>query len=613
LKNFGFNSLPWNCLFLVVELVAAGCNNNAANVSPTVNITPFQVILLPGQNTQFTETGLGGAIAWAVNGVDGGSPATGTINSSGIYTAPTVPVPSNQLLQISVHRQSTKIASALAYVSMFSAGNFAPGTVSATSNPQVALYSLTAPQNTSVQISFGPTTAYGLTTWAQPAPPTGGNVSIFVAGMRANTTYHMQAAVLSPDGTRIFDSDHVFTPGGGGVSTFAAVQPPPFPVSTPSGLPPQPGAELIALTGAQPTTVATDLQGNIIWSYTHEGTLGEFTQPVKLLPNGDVVMVIGPNSSLPAPAGFLNVAREINLAGATVRDISVATLNTRLAAAKFNYVATYMHHDIVALPNGHWLVIVNSTKQFTDLPGFPGTTPVLGDAIVDLDTNLQPVWLWNSFDHLDVNRHPYLFPDWTHSNAIVYSPDDGNLLLSIRHQNWIIKIDYQDGKGSGDVIWRLGQGGDFTLQGATDPTDWFYAQHSPSFASPNTTGVFSLVLFDNGDDRMFPAGVTCGSAGAPPCFYSTVPILQIDENSKVATVAFRYTPQNYSFFGGGANVLDNGNIENDLCAPLGVPVESIVTEVTNQPTPQIVWQMTIPGEYAYRAFRIPSLYPGVQW
>jgi hypothetical protein len=95
----------------------------------------------------------------------------------------------------------------------------------------------------------------------------------------------------------------------------------------------------------------------------------------------------------------------------------------------------------VVLLNGHWLCLVNSTKPFTDLPGYPGVTPVLGDALVDLDTNLQPVWVWNSFDHLDVNRHPYLFPDWTHSNAIAYSADDGNLLLSIRHQNWVIKID----------------------------------------------------------------------------------------------------------------------------------------------------------------------------
>jgi arylsulfate sulfotransferase len=219
---------------------------------------------------------------------------------------------------------------------------------------------------------------------------------------------------------------------------------------------------------------------------------------------------------------------------------------------------------------------------------------------------------------LDINRHPYLFPDWTHSNAIVYSPDDGNLLLSIRHQNWIVKIDYRDGHGAGDVLWRLGQGGDFTLQGGTDPTDWFYAQHAPSFTSPNTAGVFSLVLFDNGDDRLFPSGVTCDSAGAPPCFYSSVPVLEVNETTKVATLTFHYFPLNYSlsdysYFGGNAELLDNGNLEFDECAPSAGPTRSIVTEITHEATPKIVWQMTIPNNFAYRAFRIPSLYPGIQW
>lgn len=53
------------------------------------------------------------------------------------------------------------------------------------------------------------------------------------------------------------------------------------------------------------------------------------------------------------------------------------------------------------------------------------------------------------------------FPDWTHANALVYAADDGNLLLSLRDQSWILKIDYQNGSGSSDVLWTLGYRGDF--------------------------------------------------------------------------------------------------------------------------------------------------------
>ena len=88
----------------------------------------------------------------------------------------------------------------------------------------------------------------------------------------------------------------------------------------------------------------------------------------------------------------------------------------------------------------------------------------------------------------------------------VYSQDDGNILVSMRQQNWVVKVDYEDGKGSGAVLWRLGEGGNFTLKGGTDPTDWEYAQHMPNFFSTNTTGVFSLGVMDNGDDRIFAGG-----------------------------------------------------------------------------------------------------------
>jgi arylsulfate sulfotransferase len=232
--------------------------------------------------------------------------------------------------------------------------------------------------------------------------------------------------------------------------------------------------------------------------------------------------------------------------------------------------------------------------------------------VIDLDPNHHPVWLWNEFDHLDVNRQPMGFPDWTHTNAIIYSADDGNLIVSVRHQNWLLKIDYANGMGKGDIVWKLGYQGDFALIGGTDPTDWFYAQHGPSFVAENTTGKFSLALFDNGDDRVFPSGVTCGTTGQPACLYSTVPILQIDETAKTATLVFNPIAPTYSFFGGNASVLKNGNVE--FCESAGGPgAAGDIYEVTQDGSAQTVWQMQITTQYAYRGQRIPSLYPGVQW
>jgi hypothetical protein len=263
------------------------------------------------------------------------------------------------------------------------------------------------------------------------------------------------------------------------------------------------------------------------------------------------------------------------------------------------------HHDFVLLPSGH-LIVIAATQQ--NISG----TVVTGDVLIDLDENHKPTWLWNEFDHLDVNRQPLSFPDWTHTNAVVYSADDGNLIVSLRNQNWLLKVDYSNGKGAGDILWKLGYQGDFTLIGGTDPTDWFYAQHGHSFASMNTTGKFSLIVFDDGDDRVFPPGVTCDTSGAPTCLYSAVPLFQIDETEKTATLLFDPTAPTYSFFGGNAEVLKNGNVE--YCDTAGGPGSAgDVYEITQDSSAQTVWHMLISGQYAYRAQRIPSLYPGVQW
>jgi arylsulfate sulfotransferase len=470
----------------------------------------------------------------------------------------------------------------------------ADSNVSPTANPQVALYSVSVDAPGKVSVQFGLDTNYGLTTWVQ-AVAQGGTVDLLVAGMKANTLYHMRAIVQFSDGTQFMDSDHLFTTG--------AVDPAQIPATTTPEMTPQSGVELLALSSGSARPTVTDLDGNVLWSYFSVPG-GTVPNPVKLLPNGHFLM----NFSEGATDGLHSVLQEVDLTGALIWQMTAADLNAALAEATCagcNITVVGTHHDFVLLSNGHLIVIAATQKDIS------GTT-VTGDVIIDLDENHQPVWLWNEFDHLDVNRQPMAFPDWTHTNAVIYSSDDGNLIVSLRHQNWLIKVDYADGMGAGDIVWKLGYQGDFTLVGGTDPTDWFYAQHGPSFVNENTTGQFSLVLFDNGNDRVFPSGVICGNAGEPPCLYSTVAILQLDEMAKTATLMIHPTAPTYSFFGGSAAVLKNGNVE--FCEAAGGPgTTGVMYEVTQDSSAQTIWRMETTGQYLYRGERLPSLYPGVQW
>lgn len=488
---------------------------------------------------------------------------------------------------------------------------FPEGAVYGTANPQVAVYSVFPGASADVTIAFGKTTSYGMLTSTRHTPPTGGAVTIYVAGMQGNTIYHMQAIVKYADGTVVKDADHTFHTGSY-PNWFG-----PLTASTTPGQTPQPGIEIVNSPNQQGEIMAVDLSGNVLWAY-NPGNIGASTWLApKLLPDGDFIATASTESSSAlvttiAPTDA-NLVREFDLAGNTVKQITMSELNGELAAAGYNVNLSLFSHDVTVLPNGHWIVLANMLKNVV-LNGQTTPTQVLGDVIVDLDTNLKPVWVWNEFDHLDVNRHPWNFPDWTHTNAIIYSPDDGNLLVSIRHQNWIVKVDYENGHGTGNILWHLGEGGDFKLIGGTDPTDWSYAQHGINFTTQYTAGVFGLAVMDNGDDRIYPgqtAVLNCGANGAPAC-YTSVPVYQIDESAMTATLVFhQIVPSNlYSFWGGNAEMLANGDIEYDLC---GTTSGSRFIEVTNQPNPQTVWTLTLSDANAYRAYRLPSLYPGVQW
>jgi hypothetical protein len=460
----------------------------------------------------------------------------------------------------------------------------------------VANYAISPAAAGKVSVEFGPDTNYGRTTWTQPVPSGGGQVSLFVAGMKGNTLYHMRGVVQFADGTQYVDPDMTFTTG-------KVPELPVLSASTTPGMTPQSGVELLDMietTGGKSPAAVADLNGDILWSYTTNTGLAP--NPIKLLPNGHFLINSGAQ-----PDGTNSLLQEVDLSGSLIWQMSATDLNNALAAATCagcNITVVGTHHDFVMLPNGHLIVIasINNTQVV------PGTT-VTGDVIIDLDQNHKPVWIWNAFNYLDVNRRPMGFPDWLHTNAVLYSPDDGNLIISVRHQHWLIKIDYANGTGTGVVLWKLGYQGDFALIGGTDPTDWFYAQHGPSFTSTNTTGKFSLILFDNGDFRVFPPGATCTGTA---CQYSTVPLLDIDETAKTATLKWNLTAPFYSFFGGNAEVLKNGNVE--YCETVGDAAgDGIIYEVTQQSIPQIVWQMQAPRQFYYRGQRIPSLYPGVQW
>src|SRR5450631_4490535 len=235
--------------------------------------------------------------------------------------------------------------------------------VSATAHPLVAQYSIrNFHQGLTAWVEFGTDTSYGRQTSVMTnsvTTPGGQTLDILVAGMKPQTTYHMRAHADWAGGSFV-DQDQTFTTGA-----LPASQPAPqiqITRATVPGLAPAPGVELLSLIPAAGSkllsSVVTDLQGNVIWYYP-SGAL-----PAKPMANGHIMLQL--NSDL----------REVDLVGNTIRDVSVAQVNQSLQTNGYPFVIIDFSHDVLVQPNGHWITIGQISKDFTDLPGYPGTTSV---------------------------------------------------------------------------------------------------------------------------------------------------------------------------------------------------------------------------------------------
>lgn len=601
-------------LFLVLLLIEAALTFNCGQSSSITPVQPDAIVTVYPEAYAVTTDGTVQFSAGVTNSTDKSvtwsilSPSSneGSIDSAGLYKAPSAGLPGPVTVEAEDVAYPSITATATVWV-------IAPGTVSTTNNPMVARYTITPPYGANVKVEFGPDTSYGLDTSTQTPPSEGAPVNILVAGMMANRTYHMRADIALPGGAQFVDADHTFQTQGP-----SPTQIPPMTVTTPnSNLTPSPGVELLDLVGTSVPSplhvVATDMQGNLIWYYSFDDQGGNLIcNPIKLLPNGHLMAVIGVVSDKGVGNTYDNLTglREIDLAGNTIRQILMPELNQKLSAdLGVTWTALTMHHDFVYIPEGpakgHVIVIVNHVE---DING----NQMLGDALVDLDQNFNPVWVWDSFDHLNTGRNPFNGVDWTHANGLAYSPDDGNLLLSMRNQSWVIKIDYEDGMGNGKVLWRFGYQGDFTMQNGGS-SQWAYGQHYPIILSPNSTGTFKFGVFDDGNFRVFDNGTVCGSAGAAPC-YSRIPIYSIDETNKTVQVLWQdnLSPV-FAPFLGSMQVMKNNDVNFDIGAYSFSPQSARVLEVTQETPPQVVWQLDETGQFAYRVIHMPSLYPGVQW
>jgi hypothetical protein len=480
--------------------------------------------------------------------------------------------------------------------------------ITPTANPLVALYSVPPGPEGTVHVEFavaGANPSWRSTNDLPSLPHRSTN--FFVAGMLPSTTYEM-CDVFSDGAT---SAPLLFTTG----KLPSNLVFPTFTVQQPPG----PGSDLgqgmifhqfgsPSTSSNAPNPLATDLNGNVVWYYDVSQSGLTHTYAGQSLVPGGTMLLLGVDRYAPLPA-TLDDLREIDLAGNVVRETNMDAVNAQLYARGYHSIFTFTH-DVERLPNGDTAVIA-PTERTIDVNGAP--TEYVGMTIVVLDKDLQVAWAWDSFDHLDVNRGPILgevlqaggtdqlsasIPvhpavDWLHINAVSWSPEDGNLVLSLRNQDWVIKIDYANGAGDGHVIWRLGQGGDFTVN-STDPSPWFSGQHDAHFIDDST-----IILFDDGNTRR----------ASDPTADSRGQVWKIDEQTMTATLVVNVDLGNYSGALGSAQRLSNEDYSFDSGFQ-GTAPHQFGQTIEVRPDGSKAYVLQVKGT-EYRSFRIQTLYEGV--
>ncbi len=416
------------------------------------------------------------------------------------------------------------------------------------------------------------------------------NPTFLLGGMLPDATYVARHQVFHRDGTTVEGRDISFQTGSLPRDLTIAKGT----VAVPQQIPALEG--ILLLASSSPTHhSAVDLEGNVIWYYP--GALSGFTR----LGRGGTFwgLTQGPGGT-PAQA-----IREFDLTGMTLRETNASRLNEQLRARGQMEISNF-HHEVRPLPDGRILVLAGVEQILTDVQG-PGAQNVLGDMILILDADLQLVWVWNSFEKMDVRRMATLrltcaaggcgplykgadAQDWLHTNA-VQRTQDGNLILSVRHQDWVVKIDYRDGAGTGDVLWRMGPEGDFAVV-SSDPQPWFTHLHDPEFEADGRT----MVVFDNGNTRQ-AKDATVESRGQ---------VYWVDEPNRVVIQFLNASLGKYAFALGSAQMLSNGGYFFDLGWRNDRPTPSSL-QIETDPLGNQTYVLDVPFAI-YRSFRLTDLY-----
>ncbi len=381
--------------------------------------------------------------------------------------------------------------------------------------------------------------------------------------------------------------------------------------------------------------IALDNSGEVVWYCRVKDRVAD----IRILENGHILYL----------HGNYRYAYEIDVLGRDIRRWYADNLTEAPDEHAIAVDVDTLHHELFQVPGGNLFTLTTELVEFDKFPSSEHDPQapwqpahVVCDAVVEFNPITgQIAEQLRLLEVLDPQRFGYMAlsgfwkdkynaridgksRDWCHANALHYLADEHAILVSLRHLDCVIKIDWE----TKQIIWILGDPSGWGerwqpyLLKPVDGLQWFYHQHSPQLTPRGT-----LLMFDNGNYRARPFDPPTPATEN----YSRIAEYEIDQQAMTVKQVFEYAgaPDDsfYSPFYGDADwlpltenilVTDGGHIESDSGLPQDdVPGErqwGRIFELTCDEQPEMVFEVTCDSGYGspfgwsiYRASRIANL------
>ncbi|MGE3455505.1 MAG: aryl-sulfate sulfotransferase [Kofleriaceae bacterium] len=361
----------------------------------------------------------------------------------------------------------------------------------------------------------------------------------------------------------------------------------------------EPGVTFTALLSY---LLAVDDEGEVVWFID----VGRETTDVRRLPNGNMLFGNRDHSG----------GAEVDMFGNLVRRWHAAKLSSGDPDSTPVAIDS-MHHELAMLPSGDLLTLSTERRTYdgyrtSEVDPTPGSAQdLIGDVVVVFQPDGTIVTEWSLLDRLDPQRVGYgsfssfwseHYPppnvlDWSHGNAVVIDPSDGGAIISLRHQDAIVKLD-----ASGALLWILGSHDNWSTAYqpllltpvGVGPFAWPFHQHAPKLL-----GNGHLLVFDNGNVRVSPPAAIDGTGQ-----YSRAVEYAIDPATKQVEQVWEFDADQ-AIFAAATGDVDVGSVTGNVIITFGVTGR--ILEVTHDAAATVVFEPSSPVPL-YRSERLP-LYP----